>query len=97
MWSRGAGGQLRGQQRGASWGQCDYIYVEEAGEGSGMGLCLICCILGHKNKKCPTKYFRLNIKIVKKCLNYAEKVVVLNWKAFINFKITEGQTYLPSG
>ncbi len=35
-------------------------YVEEAGEGSGTGLCLICFILGHKNKKCRTKYSRLS-------------------------------------
>ncbi len=32
-----------------------------------------------QKSKCPTKYFRLNIKIVKKkkFLNYAQKVVVL--------------------
>jgi hypothetical protein len=56
----------------------------------------ICCILGYKNKKCPNKYSRLNIKIEKKYfLNYAQEVVVLICKAFINFIITEGQTYLP--
>jgi hypothetical protein len=58
-----------------------HIYIEEAGGGSGVRLCLIGVHLLNtrpQKSKMPTKYSRLNIKIVKNYfLSYAQKVVVL--------------------
>ncbi len=68
---------------------CTVDRARQEGIGSGMGL-------WPQNSKRPTKYDRLNTKIIKLLnINYEQNVVVLKLKSVINFKTIEGADFFP--